>query len=168
MKRFLPILLILVVGCGADLVPADFEVPQVLETEHFRIRPIREADAEKDYEAVMESKEIIHGALLSDRWPSDSFTLEENRKVLKHHDSMFSQRKSFTYTVVTLDEGEVLGCIYINKGINGPDAAVFMWVRKSAYDEGLDPVLEKTVRTWIDDEWPFEWVVYPGRGQGAT
>jgi RimJ/RimL family protein N-acetyltransferase len=163
MRRVLPLVLVLLVTCAPDLVPDDFEVPQVLETEHFRLRPLTEADAEKDYEAVVESREIIHRALMSDRWPDDSFTPEENRKDLRHHESMFSKRKRFTYTVVSLDESKVLGCVYINKGINGPDAAVFMWVRKTAREEGLDPILEETVRRWIAEEWPFEWVVYPGR-----
>jgi len=43
------------------------------------------------------------------------------------------------------------------------DAEVYMWVRKSAFDEGLDPVLYKSVRKWISEKWPFKKVAYPGR-----
>ena len=43
------------------------------------------------------------------------------------------------------------------------DAEVYMWVRKSAYDEGLDSVLYETVRKWITEKWPFKKVAYPGR-----
>ena len=158
------LLLLIVAGCGSsEFVPRDVEIPSGFETADFRVRPITVADAEKDYAAVMESIGLIHAALLDDRWPTDSFTLEQNRKDLAKHERHFEQRKSFTFTVVSLDEDRVLGCVYINKGRRGPDAAVFMWVRQSSYDDGLDPVLESAVREWVDREWPFEWVVYPGR-----
>jgi hypothetical protein len=150
-------------ACASDFVPRDFEMPTLLETEHFRVRPIRAADATEDYEAVMESIDIIHARLLSDTWPTEEFTLEENREDLARKERRFDRRRSFTYTVTSLDESKVLGCVYINPGIGGPDAAVFMWVRRSALEEGLDPLLEAAVREWMEEEWPFEWVVYPGR-----
>lgn len=164
MKRALLLLpLLFVVGCGSGWLPGDYEVSRGFRTEQFSVRPIRLADAEMDYEAVMESIDLIHASLLSNSWPTESFTLEENRADLSRKERRFDQRKSFTYAVVTPDESRVLGSVYINRGIRGPDAAVFMWVRRTAHDEGLDPILEAAVRQWIEAEWPFEWVVYPGR-----
>jgi hypothetical protein len=66
--------------------------------------------------------------------------------------------------VVTPDESRVLGCVYLYEGIGGPDAAVFLWVRSSEQEGGLDARLEAEVRDWVARDWPFEWVVYPGRG----
>jgi len=158
------LLLLPLAGCGSsEFVPDDFEIPRGFETGDFHVRPITAADAEKDYEALMESIDIIHTALLNDTWPTESFTLEENRRDLAKKERLFERRRSFTYTVVSPDESRVLGCVYINKGMRGPDAAVFMWVRRSSYEAGLDPVLEAAVRDWMAREWPFEWVVYPGR-----
>lgn len=158
------LLLFLLAGCGSSgFVPDDFEIPTGFETAEFRVRPIAVADAEMDYEAVMESISIIHAALMNDGWPTESFTLEQNRQDLAKKERSLERRRSFTYTVISPDESRVLGCVYINKGIGGPDAAVFMWVRRSSYDDGLDPVLEAAVRAWIEREWPFKWVVYPGR-----
>ena len=158
------LLLLIVAGCGSsEFVPGDIEIPTGFETANYRLRPITVADAEKDYAAVMESIGLIHAALLSDHWPTASFTLEQNRSDLEKKERRFEQRKSFTFTVVSPDEDRVLGCVYINKGQRGPDAAVFMWVRQSSYNNGLDPVLESAVREWVEREWPFEWVVYPGR-----
>ena len=151
-------------GCGSPrLVFDDFDLPSGFETAEFRVRPITVADAEKDYEAVMESIEIIHSSFFDDSWPTESFTLEENRRDLAAKERKFERRHSFTYTVVSADESRVLGCVYINKGIGGPDAAVFMWVRRSVHDAGLDSLLEAAVREWMERDWPFEWVVYPGR-----
>jgi hypothetical protein len=153
------------IGCGSsELVPADFSVPLGFRASDFHVRPISVADAEKDYEAVMESIELIHAALLDDRWPTESFTLEQNRRDLAEKEGRFERRRNFTYTVVSPDEKRVLGCVYIFEGKRGPDAAVFMWVRQSSFEAGLDPKLESAVRDWIQREWPFEWVVYPGRG----
>ena len=154
---------ILFISCSKSIVPDDFEIPIRLETSNFIIRPITVLDAEKDYEAVMESIDIIHKALLSNAWPGKNFSVVQNKRELSEKESRFESKNSFTYTVLNLDESKVLWCVYINKGIGGPDAAVFMWVRKSEYENDLDSLLEKSVRKWIAEKWPFEWVVYPGR-----
>ena len=60
------LLLVLAAGCGSGWLPGDFEVPEGFETEEFVVRPIRIADAEMDYEAVMESIPIIHESLLNE------------------------------------------------------------------------------------------------------
>ena len=156
-------------GCGAPgFVSHNFELSDGFETSEFRVRPITVGDAQKDYEAVMESIEVIHSSFLDDSWPTESFTLDQNRRDLSAKERKFERRQSFTYTVVLPDESRVLGCVYINKGINGPDAAVFMWVRPSANATGLDSRLEAAVRDWMKTDWPFEWVVFPGRGAAQT
>ncbi|MBN2054238.1 GNAT family N-acetyltransferase [bacterium] len=152
------------IGCGTGaFLPADYPIPPGFETARYHVRPLLAADAVKDYEAVMESVDIIHAALLSGRWPADTFTLEQNRRDLAVKERRAAQRRSFTYTIVTPDEERVLGCIYINKGIGGPDAAVFLWIRRSAQEDGFDAEVEASVRTWIEEKWPFRRVVYPGR-----
>lgn len=170
MRRGILCLLALVpMGCGpSGFVSDDFELSDGFETSEFRVRPITVGDAEKDYEAVMESIDVIHSSLLDDNWPTESFTLDQNRRDLGAKERKFERRQSFTYTVVSPDESRVLGCVYINKGINGPDAAVFMWVRPSANATGLDSRLEAAVRDWMKTDWPFEWVVFPGRGAPQT
>jgi RimJ/RimL family protein N-acetyltransferase len=144
-------------------VPPDFDVPSVFETERFRLRMLSVDDVEKDYEAVIESRELLHG-MFGGPWPREGFTQEENLHDLQRHQQDFLERKAFTYTVVSLDESRVLGCVYINPARPvSVDAHVFMWVRQSEYDQGLDPVLFQTVKGWIDTAWPFESVAYPGR-----
>jgi RimJ/RimL family protein N-acetyltransferase len=143
-------------------VPDDFEVPAVLETERFRLRMLSVDDVDKDYQAVIESAELLHS--MGSNWPREGFTIEENLADLKRHQQEFLDRKAFAYTVVTLDESRVLGCLYINPTTQeGFDAFAYMWVRQSEYDQGLDPILFQTVKTWLESSWPFSAVYYYGR-----
>jgi RimJ/RimL family protein N-acetyltransferase len=144
-------------------VPPDFHVPPVLETERFRLRMLSVDDVEQDYEAVMESRERLR-ATSGGPWPWEGFTLEENLRDLERHQREFLNRQAFAYTVVALDESRVLGCVYINPPRRtDADAEVYMWVRQSEYDRGLDPVLFQAVREWMAAAWPFADVAYPGR-----
>jgi hypothetical protein len=145
-------------------VPDDFDVPEVLETERFRLRPLTINDAVKDFEAVMESEERLRTVFepVGD-WPS-GLTLGQNLIDLGWHQKEFQLRTSFAFTVVDLDESSVLGCLYIHPTRKpGYDAEITMWVRQSQVDEGLDEHLFKTVTSWIEDSWPLENPGYPGR-----
>ena len=119
-------------------------------------------DVEKDYEAVMES--WVRLFAVDGRWPREGFTLEENLADLQRHQHEFIKRIGFAYTVISLDESRVLGCVYINRVKHrSVDASVTMWVRESEYEKGLDPTLFKAVSEWLDSAWPFKKVVYPYR-----
>jgi hypothetical protein len=62
------------------------------------------------------------------------------------------------------DESQCLGCVYIVPSAKaGYDTEVYLWVRKSAYEQGMDSRLYKLIKDWIGKEWPFEKVAYPGR-----
>jgi RimJ/RimL family protein N-acetyltransferase len=144
-------------------VPDDFEIPALLETDRFRLRMLSADDVEKDYEAVIESRELLH-TMFGGPWPRPGFTLEENLADLERHQQEFLSRKAFAYTVVSLDETRVLGCVYINSPeTTDSDAVVVMWVRQTEYDKGLDEILFNNVRGWISSVWPFKKVDYPGR-----
>ena len=141
----------------------NFEIPALHETHYFRFRMLSVDDVEKDYEAVIESRELLH-TMFGGPWPRPGFTIEENLVDLERHQQEFLDRKAFTYTVVSLDETKVLGCLYINPSKkSGYDAVVVMWVRQTEYDKGLDEILFHTVREWISAYWPFKRVNYPGR-----
>jgi len=146
-----------------QFVPDDFKVPASLETDCFRLRILSVGDVEKDYEAVIESRGLLH-TMFGGPWPRLGFTLEENLSDLERHQQEFLSRKAFAYTVVSLDETKVLGCVYINPPeTSDSDAVVVMWVRQTEYDKGLDEILFNGVRDWISSIWPFRRVSYPGR-----
>jgi RimJ/RimL family protein N-acetyltransferase len=143
-------------------VPEDFAVPAFLETDQFRLRMLSVEDVEKDYEAVIESSDLLHS--MGSTWPREGFTIEENLADLERHQQEFLDRKAFAYTVVSLDESQVLGCVYINPAESDKaDAKVHLWVRQREYDKGLDGVLFKAVKQWLEMSWPFTTVIYPAR-----
>ncbi|MCB0076661.1 MAG: hypothetical protein KDD73_04490 [Anaerolineales bacterium] len=148
-----------------SLVPADFTVPIVYETGRFRLRMLATTDVDKDYEAVMESVTLLN-RMFGQGWPTPTFSWEENLRDLAEHQAEFERREAFAYTVVTLDEGRCLGCLYINPARDGKaDARVHMWVRQSEYERGLDPILFRTVSDWLERAWPFEKIEYVGRDE---
>jgi hypothetical protein len=149
---------------GTPLVPDGFEVPPGLETERLRLRPLCAGDAVKDYDAVMTSAERLKTLFRpGGAWP-DGLTLEQNLKELAWHEIEFQERRSFAYTVVSLDESRVLGCLYLYPTKKaGHDVEVSLWVRTSEAETGLDRHLYETVRRWIAEAWPFANPAYPGR-----
>lgn len=148
-----------------SFVPPDFQVPEKLETDKFRLRMLKVTDVVKDYDAVMTSVDHLQGIFgPRSKWPSKDLTFEQDLIDLGWHQKEFQTRSSFAYTVMNLDESQCLGCMYIfPPRKEGFDAEVYMWVRKSAYDDGLDPVLYEAVRKWISEKWPFKKVAYSGR-----
>lgn len=144
-------------------VPDEFEIPLWLETEQFRIRPLRGTDVDLDYKAVMSSIDHIKG-IMGGRWPTADLTREQNKTSLINHEKDFVRRSSFTYTVMNLDETECLGCIYIYPSrLDDYNAEVTLWVTQSEFDRGLDPILVSTVKEWLKTKWIFKKVIFPGR-----
>ena len=145
-------------------VPSDFKIPDTLENQHFRIRMLTVNDVVKDYDAVMTSIENLQKMFPLSSWPSSELTFEQDLIDLGWHQKEFQIRSSFAYTVVSLDESEVLGCLYINPTIKGDyNARITMWIRTSMLDKGLDDILFNSVKEWIEKDWPFKKVAYPGR-----
>lgn len=147
-----------------SFVPENFQVPEKLETDKFRLRMLTVNDVVKDYDAVMTSVEHLQGVFgPRSRWPG-GLTLEQDLIDLGWHQKEFQRRTSFTYTVMNLDESQCLGCVYLLPSRNGEvDAEIYLWVRQSEFEKGLDPILFESVRNWVTSVWPFKKVVYPGR-----
>ncbi len=149
----------------SKIVPADFQVPEKLETETFRLRMLTVNDVVKDYDAVMSSVDHLQGFFGErSRWPSQDLTLEQDLIDLGWHQKEFQIRSSFAYTVMDLDESQCLGCVYIFPSEDNEfEVDVYAWVRESELDKGTDKVLFETVKVWVESEWPFNSVRYPGR-----
>jgi hypothetical protein len=133
-----------------ELVPDDFDVPAGLEHERFRLRMLSIDDVVKDFDAICDR--VDHEGRPQPPFVS---TVAENLVDLGWHQKEFELRRSFAYTVVAPDESQVLGCVYLYPS-ETHDVHLRMWVRRSAWDTGLDSQLEAAVRHWLERDWPFE------------
>ena len=147
-------------------VPSNFLIPEKLEMDNFRIRMLTVNDVVKDYEAVMTSVDHLQGYFgASSKWPTLELSFEQDLIDLGWHQKEFQKRSSFAYTVMNCSESICLGCVYIYPTLKRDfEAEVYLWVRKSEFEKGLDPILYDTVKNWIANEWPFKNVAFPGRG----
>jgi RimJ/RimL family protein N-acetyltransferase len=147
-------------------VPPQFDVPPGIETEAFCLEPLTVEHVEVDFAALMSSRETLREWSGSD-WPSDEFTLEENRDDLERHDREHRQREAFTFTVLAPDRERCLGCVYLTPlrweaeanrnalGEVGEDEAVVgFWVIDEQRRVALDRRLLAALRTWLAG-WPF-------------
>lgn len=165
------LILMVAVGCGSNsvlqdhassFVPADFEVPLHLKHTRFHLRPIQVADAERDFNAVISSVSHLR-ARFGESWPSDTFTVDDNREHLQRHEQQFAKREAFVYAVMSTDAATQLVCVYITPDETlESDAVVVSWVRSDNGDPGLPHALREALELWIGREWPFETVRYDG------
>ena len=151
-------------------VPADFAVPDGLEAETFRLEPLGPEHNDADYAAWTASIDHIRATpgFVGRNWPHE-MSPQDNVRDLERHARDFAERRGFTYTVLSAESGDVIGCVYIyppsGAGQGGATAErkadVRSWVR--ADHAALDPVLYRTVAGWLERDWPFDSVTYAAR-----
>lgn|SRR3989338_1327723 len=143
------------------LIPDKFNAPEMLETTKFRIRKLCAKDVYLDYMAVMSSIGIIKRTR-GGNWPTPTLSFEDDLIDLSWHQREFEYKTSFAYTVMNLDETECLGCLYFypagfrKEAPEGTDVDVSFWVTQKSYDRGLYRELYKTIRDWLEKDWPFK------------
>ena len=150
----------------------DFQPPEGLRTDEFLLRQLVVADAELDYEAVVESKEFLRVWEGTD-WPEDDFTVEANRADMEKMEGRHNDRHSFAYTVMNPTETECFGCVYIfptdvswlaktqvdalgDDAWSAYDMCLSFWVRTSRLADGLDRRLLDAVNSWLMNDWPIK------------
>jgi hypothetical protein len=147
-------------------LPGSFTHPERVElpTGH-HLRPIREADVEIDYPAVMGSRERLwakYGEAWG--WPPASMTYEGDREDLAHHEAEIAAHETFNYAVLDEGETELLGCVYIDPPDEhsppGTAAVASWWVVDGAAGTDLERALDDFVPRWLTGTWGFESVHY--------
>ncbi len=151
-------------------VPADFPVPDGLAAAQFRLEPLGPQHNTADYAAWTASIDHIQATpgFAGTGWPVP-MSLADNLRDLERHAQDFAQRRGFTYTVLSIGAGDVIGCVYIyprrDAGPGGSTGAgqarVRSWVRADHAE--LDPVLYRTVLAWLEQHWPFQSIDYAPR-----
>lgn len=148
-----------------SFVPADFNAPTLVETEDFKIVPLGPDLVDVDFAAYMSSIEHLQKTFTrSTGWPHKDITAADAMKDMENEKARFSSRKSFAYAVLTPDGSRERGSLYVRPSkVEGYDAEVSLWVTKAEYDAGFDAELYQWAKHWVETEWPFEKVAYPGR-----
>jgi len=150
-------------------IPEIFSPSEIQKFPTFILRKLTADDVHIDYLAAMSSVDIIK-KIRGGNWPTPNLTEKDDFIDLCWHQREFEYKISFAYIILSLDQKESLGCIYIyppdKPWINAPDgtdAVVNMWVTQKEYDKGFYPVLFGTIKIWIEKEWPFKSVFYSNK-----
>jgi len=135
-----------------------------LRTSH-HLRPIREADVDIDYRAVMGSRERLwarYGQAWG--WPPATMSYEDDRRDLARHEAEIAARETFNYAVLDEREINLLGCVYIDPPDErcppGSDALASWWVVDDVAWTELERLLDEFVPHWLIHVWGFHSVHY--------
>jgi hypothetical protein len=171
--------------------PDDAPIPTGLRSDEFLLRPLRAADVDLDYEAVMVSQETLRRDN-GGRWPRPDFTLAEDLADLQGHEADFRTRRGLTYTVLDPTESRCLGCVYVYPPVDEDEdgasastyafspfaegggywardykAEVRFWVRPDRVADDLDRRLLTALVPWLRDEFAFARVLFRARADDA-
>ena len=149
-------------------VPVDFEVPDGLVAGEFRLEPLGPQHNAADYAAWTTSLDHIRATpgFAGSSWPHE-MSVADNLGDLQRHAQDYALRRGFTYSVVSAQADEVIGCVYIypkgggDGAEGGRRAVVRSWVR--ADRAALDQVLYRVVLAWLEHHWPFNSIEYAPR-----
>ena len=157
------------------------DLPSRLDAGGFVLEPLTVDHVELDYAAVMDSRDMLR-IWSGTSWPADDFTLAENREDLERHQREHTEGTAFTFTVLSPDGSECLGCVYVNptdrfipsddlvgsvEGLPEGTAVVGFWVRQSRRDGDLEGRLLESLVGWLRESWDFPAVLVSVAGADA-
>ena len=150
---------------ASPFVPADFEVPTLVEAEGFKLVPLGPDLVKIDFDAYMSSIEHLQKTFSrSTDWPHPGISDADAMRDMENEQGRFRRRESFAFAVLTPDGRRERGSVYVAPSrVKGYDAVVSLWVTKAEYDAGFDAELYRWVRAWMRKDWPFARIAYPGR-----
>ena len=131
------------------------------ETSFFKLRPLTIHHVVKDYDAVMTSRDHLwrrFGEVWG--WPAADLTLEQDLIDLAWHQKEFQTQSSFAYSVLNLEESQVLGCVYVYPSkLHELDAEIWFWIRQGELVNNLEQELYCFITSWLNISWPFNAVM---------
>lgn len=150
---------------SGSFIPASFAPPTRVATADFYLVPLGPELVDIDYAAYMSSISHLQTTFTrSTAWPTEDIGAEAAMQDMLNEQGRFERRESFAYGVLTTDGTLERGCVYVRPASKqGFDAEVLLWVTQAEFDDGFDPQLFSWVKQWVQDEWPFAKVAYPGR-----
>lgn len=150
---------------AASFIPPEFHAPTLIEAEGFKLVPLGPELVKVDFDAYMSSIEHLQKTFTrSPNWPHKGISASDAMRDMETEQARFRNRQSFAYAVLTPDGRRERGSVYVSPStVEGYGAVVRMWVTKDEYDAGFDAELYEWVAAWMQKDWPFANVAYPGR-----
>jgi hypothetical protein len=150
---------------ASSFIPGDFDAPTLVDAGGFKLVPLGPDLVDVDFEAYMSSIEHLQRTFSrSTSWPREDISAADAMRDMETEQARFQNRQSFAYAVLTPDGSRERGSVYVSPSPSEAyDAVVRMWVTKADYDAGFDAELYEWVTNWVQTDWPFQNVAYPGR-----
>ncbi|MBI1380315.1 MAG: GNAT family N-acetyltransferase [Planctomycetaceae bacterium] len=162
------------IGQGPDFFPlSDFTPPPPPSDARLHLEPLGVEHTERDFEALMSSREHLRRTLAWGDWPPEGFTVEANRVDLERHRAEFDAREAYAYTVLDPTGQRCLGCVYLMPmpGGSANEALLALWVREDEVERELDVHLLRTLADWFEASWPLAswvWPIHPDNPRGRA
>lgn len=148
-----------------QFVTAEFQVPPPT-TARLVVTPLVVGDIWLDFPTCARNAAHIRATVGGD-WPADDLSWEDDLIDLAFHQREHELGRSFAYKIVTPDELDMIGCLYIyppgHPFNSSPpadlspdcDAVVNYWVTAPAFAAGVHLEVHEMTEQWIR-MWPFE------------
>ena len=159
------------------LNPKRSPVPTELVTSTFILRRQHLADNTLDFEAVMDSKDVLR-SWSDSTWPEDDFTLDANAEDLAMHIGEHERDEAYGFSVFTPSHDRLLGSLYIDavapfrehylvdaeqeRALAGFDVRVEYWLRRGT-EQDFETAFLRDVRRWLTQAWWFDRVTFGSR-----
>jgi RimJ/RimL family protein N-acetyltransferase len=136
-------------------LPTEFIVPERYVFAEFLLTKVDPALAENDHQALLQARQQIRRDLASE-WPEDGLTVAANRESLENDLQSFSKRQAFTYHLLELKTGRIVGCVYLSPSNTAQyQAVLYYWLLPSYYQSANHSQIRQQIYDWIKKEWPF-------------
>ncbi|MFN2396127.1 MAG: hypothetical protein ABR597_10615 [Bacteroidales bacterium] len=139
-----------------SFVPDGFTPPVAFETEFFHFRSLSHSDPRIDENYKMNAYHYLPERVPHmGAWHRLDVPMGDDLIGHAYYDRIPQNKDSFVYPVLKKGEENMIGSIYIRPSKNAEyDAQITMWLRID--DSAANEAFYKTVREWIDKEWPFK------------
>jgi RimJ/RimL family protein N-acetyltransferase len=151
--------------------PAPRPVPAELVTPVCIARPLTATDAALDHAAYSASPDTIR-IHSGGRWPIADFSVADNREMATQHEQEHRDRRNFTFLLLTRNQAESLGCVYLLPLVpflqraqvaaaevarfSPTTALVTFWLRQDTDGTGFVDEIVPALITWLSTAWRFD------------
>jgi len=151
---------------------SNYSIPDSFQNTLCYCEPLTPDHLLLDFDAVMSSRLFLRLWSKSE-WPSDNFQLEDNLKDLVMHEKEHKEGVAYTYSILSVDKKECLGCLYVNPNdriepvtnherylLNLRPANIRFWIRNSYHNTDKESIIIKDLLSWFVNTWELKEILF--------